>query len=770
VPPSYLRCALLPMIFRQHALVTKVRLAFISLFRRVGHLWGTTEEADTPQAPRSTTTSCGLRIIAFRNFHFAHIVRTLNSTCSHSAGLFLNNARQKRRRTRPLQHAETREWWLWGFAITVTLVLTVGIVSLTFPGNQLLRNAEWFDLKEWVRGLACLVLLFDTYTIYQQLQLQRIRRELTERNQLFEVITENAADMIAVIDGAGNRVYNSPAYQKVLGYSAEELKSTSSVEQIHPEDQQRVLEAAAKARITGRGERLEYRIRHKDGTWLILESVATAIQSEEGLAERLVIVNRDITERKRAEEALAHNALHDALTNLPNRTLVLERVRHALALSQRHTSYKFAVLFIDLDEFKVFNDSLGHAAGDALLIQIAGRLTVSIRTADTVSRPVQMRDPSTFVSVARLGGDEFTVLLEDIKDCGDAIRVAERIQERLKIPFVVEGQEAVITASIGIAFCATSYINPEDLVRDAEIAMYRAKREGKARCQVFDNAMHTLAVKRLQLETDLRRALELGEFRVHYQPIVSLQSGQIAGFEALSRWQRPEGLLSPAHFIQIAEQTGIILPMNRLLLREACLQLRAWHLQFPSDPPLTMSVNITPKEFAQPDLADQIGAILVEVGIDPSNINVEITETIAMADPQRSSLLLSELKALGVHMSIDDFGTGYSSLSRLQGFPVDTLKIDRTFISKIDTDRDTRKIVRIIIMLAHNLGLKVVAEGAETAEQVSLLKQLKCELVQGYFFARPGDSAAAQAFLISKYKQGASSFATHPSDGRKVRV
>jgi PAS domain S-box-containing protein len=758
------------MIFRQHALVTKVRLAFISLFRRVGHLWGTTEEADTPQAPRSTTTSCGLRIIAFRNFHFAHIVRTLNSTCSHSAGLFLNNARQKRRRTRPLQHAETREWWLWGFAITVTLVLTVGIVSLTFPGNQLLRNAEWFDLKEWVRGLACLVLLFDTYTIYQQLQLQRIRRELTERNQLFEVITENAADMIAVIDGAGNRVYNSPAYQKVLGYSAEELKSTSSVEQIHPEDQQRVLEAAAKARITGRGERLEYRIRHKDGTWLILESVATAIQSEEGLAERLVIVNRDITERKRAEEALAHNALHDALTNLPNRTLVLERVRHALALSQRHTSYKFAVLFIDLDEFKVFNDSLGHAAGDALLIQIAGRLTVSIRTADTVSRPVQMRDPSTFVSVARLGGDEFTVLLEDIKDCGDAIRVAERIQERLKIPFVVEGQEAVITASIGIAFCATSYINPEDLVRDAEIAMYRAKREGKARCQVFDNAMHTLAVKRLQLETDLRRALELGEFRVHYQPIVSLQSGQIAGFEALSRWQRPEGLLSPAHFIQIAEQTGIILPMNRLLLREACLQLRAWHLQFPSDPPLTMSVNITPKEFAQPDLADQIGAILVEVGIDPSNINVEITETIAMADPQRSSLLLSELKALGVHMSIDDFGTGYSSLSRLQGFPVDTLKIDRTFISKIDTDRDTRKIVRIIIMLAHNLGLKVVAEGAETAEQVSLLKQLKCELVQGYFFARPGDSAAAQAFLISKYKQGASSFATHPSDGRKVRV
>jgi diguanylate cyclase (GGDEF)-like protein/PAS domain S-box-containing protein len=647
---------------------------------------------------------------------------------------------------------ETREWWLWGFAISVTLVLTVGIVSLTFPGNHLLRTSEWLDLREWVRGLACLVLLFDVYTVYQQVQLQRIRRELSQRNQLFEVITENAADMIAVVDGTGNRLYNSPAYQKVLGYSSEELRSTSSVEQIHPEDHLRVLEAAAKARVTGRGERLEYRIRHKDGTWRNLESVATAIPNEQGQTERLVIVNRDITDRKRAEETLAHNALHDALTNLPNRALFLDRVRHVLALSHRHTSYKFAVLFIDLDEFKVVNDSLGHAAGDSLLMQIARRLSASIRGVDTISRSVLLQTASQVAneaSLARVGGDEFTILLEDIRDCADAIRVAERLQERLVIPFVVEGQRVVITASIGIAFCATSYINSEDLIRDAEIAMYRAKREGKARSQVFNAEMHTVAVKRLQLETDLRRALELGEFRVHYQPILSLQSGRIAGFEALSRWQRPEGLLSPAHFIQIAEQTGIILPMNRLLLREASLQLRAWHSQFPSDPPLTMSINITPKEFAQQDLAAQMKTILGEVGIHPSSINVEITETIAMADAQRSNLVLSELKALGVHISIDDFGTGYSSLSRLQGFPVDTLKIDRTFISAIDTNRETRKIVRIIIMLAHNLGLKVVAEGAETAEQVNLLKQLRCELVQGYFFARPGDHAAARELLVS---------------------
>ncbi len=650
-----------------------------------------------------------------------------------------------------MRQVEAREWWLWGFAVTVTLVLTVGIVSLTFPDNHFWQNSEWVDLREWARGLAGLVLLFDIYTVYQQLQLQQIRRELNQRNQLFEVITENAADMIAVVDCAGNRLYNSPAYQSVLGYSSEELKSTSSMEQIHAEDQQRVVEAAEKARLTGRAERLEYRMRHRDGTWRILESVATAIPNEDGQTDKLVIVNRDITERKRAEETLAHNALHDTLTNLPNRTLFLERVRHVLALSQRHSGYKFAVLFIDLDEFKIFNDSLGHAAGDALLIQIARRLTASSRSADTISRPGLVKDSSavtTDQSLARLGGDEFTVLLEDIRDCGDAVRVAERIQERLGIPFVVEGQEVVTSASIGIAFCATSYTSSEDLVRDAEIAMYRAKREGKARCQVFDSAMHTFAVKRLRLETDLRRALELGEFRVHYQPIVSLQSGKIAGFEALSRWQRPEGLLSPAHFIQIADETGIILPMNRQLLGEACRQLRAWHSEFPCDPPLTMSVNVTPKQFAQPDLAAQIEAIVAEVGIDPASVEVEITETIAMADPQRSSLVLAELKALGVHLSIDDFGTGYSSLSRLQGFPVDTLKIDRTFISRIDTDGETSEIVRIIIMLAHNLGLTVVAEGAETAGQVSLLKELECEQAQGYFFARPGDQAAAQALLM----------------------
>lgn len=658
------------------------------------------------------------------------------------------------------RQVEGREWWLWGFAVTVTLVLTAGLVSLTFlPVQPQSDHAYWVDLREWVRGLAFLVILFDIYTVYQHLLLQRIRRQMAEQGQLFQVITENAADMIAVIDADGKRLYNSPSYERVLGYSQQELQTTSSMEQIHPEDRARVVEAAEKARLTGRGERLEYRIRHKDGTWRVLESTASAILDSAGKTQSLVVVNRDITERKRAEDLLAHNALHDTLTNLPNRALFLDRVRHTLTLSQRHPSYKFAVLFIDIDQFKVFNDSLGHTAGDELLIQIGKRLSTSLRGIDMVARSGPQEDSQIAAnqeSLARLGGDEFTVLLEDIRDSSDAIRVAERIQERLALPFMVNSQEVVTTASIGVAFGAPSYAASEELVRDAEIAMYRAKREGKAQCRVFDAAMHASAIKRLRLETEMRQGLEQGEFRVHYQPIVSLQNENVVGFEALSRWQRSTGLVPPAEFITIADETGIILPLNRLLLRESCEQLRAWHSQFPSQPPLRISVNITPKQFAQADLVSQMASVLKETGIHPQNLDVEITETIAMGDADKAASVLADLKGLGVYLSIDDFGTGYSSLSRLQGFPVDAVKIDRAFISKMCVDAENREIVRIIIMLAHNLGLSVVAEGVETADQVAQLRELDCELAQGYFFARPADHKSTQEFLGSRYSRAGS--------------
>src|SRR5208282_2431012 len=610
----------------------------------------------------------------------------------------------------------------------------------------------WFDLREWVRGLAALVLLFDFYTVYQYLQLHRIRRQLAERDQLFQLISENAVDMIALVDCDGHRLYNSPAYQKVLGYSPEDLKTTSSMEQIHPDDRLRVLQAAENARMSGQGERVEYRIRHKDGSWRTLESTASAIRNAKGQTDKLVIVNRDITERKRAEELLAHSAFHDALTNLPNRALFLDRLQHALTLSKRHANYKFAVLLIDVDDFKIVNDSLGHPAGDELLIKIGQRLKDAVRRADTVSRPRSNGvpdKPSNDDTLARLGGDEFTILLDDIRDPIEAVRVAERVQAELATPFAVNQQEIVISASIGIASSTSPHTQAEDLLRDADIAMYRAKQAGKARCEVSDPAMHANAVKRLRLETDLRKALDLGEFRVHYQPIVSLQTGKITGFEALTRWQRPEGILSPIAFIAVAEEIGLIIPMNRQLLREACQHLLSWQSEFPSSPPLTMSVNVTSKEFAQPDLASEIAKTLQQVGLDPACLQLEIVETIAMGDAEKSGQVLAQLKALGVRLSIDDFGTGYSSLSRLRRIPVDTLKIDRAFISHMDSDPESHEIVRVIIMLAHNLGLKVVAEGTETEEHIRLLKQLNCETAQGYNYSRPADAQAMVKLLAN---------------------
>jgi PAS domain S-box-containing protein len=645
---------------------------------------------------------------------------------------------------------EGREWWLVGFAVTVTLALTVGIVFLSFYGNRPEEvSFYWADPKQWVRGLAAFVLLFDLYTIYQHLQLQRVRRRLAERDQLFPLITENAADMIAVVDNDGNRLYNSPAYTHVLGYSAEELNSGSSFDQIHPSDRNRVEKAAQTARTTGQGQTLDYKIRHKDGSWRILESTASPIRNANQQIQGLVIVNRDITERKHAEEALEHSAFYDGLTDLPNRALFADRLQHALMRSLRHSDYKFAVLFIDIDGFKVLNDSLGHSAGDELLIQISKRLTTNFRDTDLLARSANSASQPSPNGLARLGGDEFTVLLEDVFNPSDAIRVAQRIQAKLANPFNIKNQQIVIAASIGIALSGTSYSCAEELLRDAEIAMYRAKQAGKARCEVFDPAMHSTALQRLKLETELRRGLENGELLVYYQPIVSLETGRIIGFEALSRWRTGERLVSPAEFIPVADETGLILPLNRALLREACHQLRKWQAQFECDPPLTMSVNLAPKQFNQPELPDEITAVLHETGISPSALNFEIMETIAMGDADRGLSILTDLKTLGVRLSIDDFGTGYSSLSRLPRFPVDALKIDRSFIVNMSQDHESREIVRLIIMIAHSVGLKVVAEGTETKDQIGELKSLGCEMAQGYFYSPPVNAETAFGLLLS---------------------
>ncbi len=670
-------------------------------------------------------------------------------------GELLPDRRQTHKAPLPLNKVEGREWWLWGFAIAVTVGLTLGILSLTFPGLHWYEDEIYsLNLKEWVRALAALVLLFDIYSVYQHLQLQRMRRRLWEKERLFHLITENAVDMIGVIDRDGRRLYNSPAYEKVLGYSPEELASTSSIEQVHPDDRARVVEAAEKAYSTGHGDRLEYRIRHKDGSWRVLESTASAIAGLNGETEGLVIVNRDITERKEAEALLEHRAFHDGLTNLPNRVLLLDRLQRAVEVSRRHSDFRFAVLYIGIDNFKIVNDSLGHAAGDELLIQVARRLTACLRGADTVSRersrPPQM--PASDSTLARPGGDEFVVLASELRDPSDAIRMSKRIQERLAAPFAVNGKEIVVSASIGVVFCSAENgsTSSEDVLRDAEIAMYRAKHGGKGRFEVFDNAMQAAAVQRLELETELRRALEAAEFRVHYQPIVSLADGNIVGFEALTRWQRPQGMVPPAEFIALATEIGLILPMNRDLLRQACFQIRHWQTLRPSQPALGINVNLTAPEFAQPDLSVRLREILNQTGIDPSRVTFEITENIAMADPERSLATLLELNQLGVRLSLDDFGTGFSSLCRLQQFPFHSLKIDRSFVARMVEDAETREIVRIILMLAHNLHMKVVAEGIEVPEQKRILSDLGCEFGQGYLFSKPVNAEGIEGLLVQE--------------------
>ncbi len=464
------------------------------------------------------------------------------------------------------------------------------------------------------------------------------------------------------------------------------------------------------------------------------------------LVERAAHLAGIAIERKQAEQTLMHNALHDALTNLPNRALFLDRLQHEFTRAKRHPDYQFAVLFIDIDGFKTVNDSLGHAVGDELIVQVGRRLSRFLRHDDTIARSEAKLTDDT---LARRGGDEFTVLLEDIKDPSDAIRAAQRIQNALTAPHLLDGHEVFTSVSVGIALSSSSRTTAEDLLRDADIAMYRAKAMGKARCEVFDVAMHEHAVERLKLETDLRNALDRNEFRVYYQPVVSLDTRRVTGFEALLRWQRPQvGLVGPGEFIKVAEETGLILALGKWVLLEACQQARTWQTNHPDHSNLTISVNVSPKQFTKPNLASEVLSVLQQTQLNPSCLNIELTETMAMSDAEKNRNLLSELKALGVRLSIDDFGTGYSSLNYLRRFPVDMLKIDRSFVSNMDID-DNRKIVATMVMLAHNLGLGVIAEGTETEDQLSQLRELRCEFAQGYLFSKPLEAEAAGQLLLT---------------------
>ncbi|MDZ7952646.1 EAL domain-containing protein [Nostoc sp. DedQUE09] len=443
----------------------------------------------------------------------------------------------------------------------------------------------------------------------------------------------------------------------------------------------------------------------------------------------------EITERKRVESQLLHLAFHDALTGLANRVAFMNRLKHAINYSKRHSDYLYAVLFIDLDRFKVINDSLGHINGDQLLLAIASRLEICVRSIDTA---------------ARLGGDEFTILLEGIQDVSDAIKVAERIQKELALPFELGEQEVFITASIGIALSSTiDYQHPEELLRDADTAMYRAKVLGRARYELFNSDMYADALARLQLETDLRRAIEREEFRVYYQPIVSLTSGSIIGFEALLRWQHPErGLLNPTDFIPLAEETGLIFSIGKWALHEACRQMQVWRVCHCSKLLKKISVNLSVKQFSQPDLIEQIGQILHSTGLDAGTLMLEITENAIVENGDKVTAAILQLREMGIELSIDDFGTGYSSLGGLYNFPISVLKIDRSFINLMGTHSKNLEIIEIIVTLAHKLGVDVLAEGVETKDQLLLLRELNCQYGQGHFFSVPLNSSAAEALIM----------------------
>lgn len=557
------------------------------------------------------------------------------------------------------------------------------------------------------------------------------RNALRESEERFRALTEQSTDIILIADLSGQIKYASPSVHTVLAVPGNSLVATNMIDLVHPDDFAKTVIAGPRSVADGKNELVEFRLRHADGTWLFFECVVRNLIQHKNIGG-LVYNARDITERKHAQEQLLFNATHDALTGLPNRALFLGRLQSVVDRIKRHSREVAAVLFIDIDDFKVVNDCYGHATGDVLIKEVSNRLRACMRSDGTI---------------ARMGGDEFTVLVEDVTDPSDAIRVAERIQASFTRPFLLEGLEVFKSTSIGIALTSPK-ISAEAVLQNADIAMYRAKDQGKACSELFDRTMHEQVMSRLLLEAKLRHALENEELSLHYQPIVAVDTRAVQGFEALLRWQPEDSnSIPPSTFVPIAEQCGLIVPISVWVLRKACLEAASWQQRYPSDPPIYVSINISSKHFSHAGLIGHVNDALEESAVDPECITIELTESLAMNDAVATGQTMSQLRALGVKLSIDDFGTGYSSLSYLRRFPVDTLKIDQSFVKTMDAENYA--IVRTIVGLANNLELKVVAEGVETTDQHQLLALAGCGSAQGYLFAEPMPANRVGSFIES---------------------
>ena len=558
-----------------------------------------------------------------------------------------------------------------------------------------------------------------------QLSHRRMKMALKESEERYALALAGANDGLWDWDLRTDQMYYSARWKAMLGLTEEDRILNTPEEwfgRVHPNDLKGLKDKLERHLQDGAQHfECEYRVLHQSGSYRWALSRGMAVRDVNGDVYRMAGSQTDITNRK----------VYDPLTGLPNRILFMDRLAHSLRRFKRHKGYDFAVLLLDLDRFKIVNDSLGHPIGDKLLIELAQRLNLCVRDGDTV---------------ARFGGDEFTILLDEITDVSDATRVAERIQDSLQAPFVLDGQEVFTSASVGIALSATGYEIPNDVVRDADTAMNRAKALGKARHEMFDRAMHSQSSRRLQLETDLRRAVERAEFEVFYQPIVDLADERISGFEALVRWNHPErGRVPPDEFVGIAEETGLILPIDRFVLKEACRQTKLWQEKFG---PLSISVNLSAKQFALRDIVTVIDQALLETGLAPQDLKLEITESALMDNQESAAEIFHEIKKRKVQLGLDDFGTGYSSLSYLHRFPLDTLKIDRSFVSRMnDGPGEHEAIVRTIVSLAQNLKFQTVAEGIETIDQLHSLQALDCLYGQGYYFSKPMPALEAEQLL-----------------------